>query len=261
MERRRRAAYVSRVTSAIWAFAATLVMLAVARVALARRARVLASASVPDGEIVVRDRRGHREMLLRGAREMVWTRVSLADPCVSGFAYVDLFHLAAVAARSRRRTLFIGCGGALAPRQWSHVYPGISIDLVEHERAVVDLARRHFDLDAIPRLSVHIADGVAFVADAPAGTWDVAVVDAYGALELPGAMSQQAFFTALHRALRPGGAMAINVVGHLSGPGPVRSVVDAVRAVFGEARAVPVVELDDDADVLRNVVVIARRAG
>ncbi len=44
-------------------------------------------------------------------------------------------------------------------------------------------------------------------------------------------------------------------------PAHAERIRAAVHAVFGEAQAVPVVELDDDAHALRNVVVIARRAG
>ena len=87
--------------------------------------------------------------------------------------------------------LFVGCGGGVSMRQFSTVYPGIAMDVVEPEPAVLALARACFGLADIPGLRVHLGEGAAFVADAGrAGLrWDVAIIDAYGAMELPGAIA------------------------------------------------------------------------
>src|SRR5262249_27510684 len=124
---------------------------------------VRASVRSREGRLSVRDRAGFREMVASaGDGELVWTRAALADGSRSGWPYVDLFHVAAGLARQRANALFIGCGGGVALRQFAQVYRGLAIDLVERDARVVELARTWFDLERVPDLSVHVADGVAF---------------------------------------------------------------------------------------------------
>ena len=212
------------------------------------------------GEVVVRDRRGFREMAARSnGAEMVWTSADIANPSRSGFPYVDLFHLAAALSARRERALFVGCGGAVAPRQFGRSYPGIRVDVVEREPAVVDLARRWFSLDAIPRLTVHIAEGTSFLARAQRRRWDVIVVDAYSAEDLATGMSSSGFFRHVARALAPGGAAAFNVIDSLDGL-LLKNVLARVRSRFADVRIVPVCEPGEryDAGARRNVVLVMR---
>jgi spermidine synthase len=225
--------------------------------------RPLAAVSVRAATVLVRDRAGFREMVAKeGGSELIWTRAALADPSVSGWPYVELFHLAAISARSRRRALFIGSGGAVAPRQFAQLYPGLALDLVERDLAVVQLAREFYELDAIPGLSVHVADGAEFVARARPQSWDVAVVDAFDATALRQPLLERPFFAALSRALTPGGALGVNVIGTL-GSGLVADVVRVLREEIGPVRILPVVAADEDYSPcsLRNVVLIATREG
>lgn len=225
-----------------------------------RRNRVIATADTGQGTLTVRDRDGFREMVAPGG--LVWTRAALADPSESGWPYIELFHLAAALARHRRRALFVGCGGAVALRQFARVYPGIHIDLVEREPAVIALANTHYDMRAIPNLTAHVADGVAFIENASPAAWDVIVVDAYDDADLAAPLSARSFFAAMGRALSPGGAMAFNVIGSLDGRGPLRRVMRAAGAELDALRLVPVMALDERCSphALRNVVVIGRRA-
>jgi spermidine synthase len=227
-----------------------------------RGPRVLASVETSGGTLSVRDHRGYREMMARrGSSELVWTRARLSSPRESGWPYIELFHVAAALAKHRRSALFIGCGGAVAVRQFAETYPGIVIDLVECEPAVIDLARAWYDLSAIPRLTVHLDAGAEFVASASPSAWDVVVVDAYDAEDFAAEFSQPAFFAHLRRALRPGGAVAINVIGTLRGKGPVRDLVRLARGVFEEVRLVPVIGYEEtyEPDTIRNLVVIGAR--
>jgi spermidine synthase len=224
------------------------------------QAAPLAEVALPNGTLRVRDRAGFREMVAtEGSNELVWTRASLQRSSDSGWAYVELLHLAAVLAKQRRRALFIGCGGAVAMRQFASLYPGIEIDVVEREPAVVELARRWYALDTIPGLSVHVADGAELVARSRAAAWDIVVVDAYDADALAEGFAKRSFFAALRRVLRPGGAMAFNVIGSLQGDQAVSDIVRAVRRELRDVRIVPVVDAAErfDSTDRRNIVVVA----
>lgn len=210
--------------------------------------------------LLVRDRAGFREMVASDAgSELVWSRAALSEPRVSGWPYLELFHVAAALAKQRRRALFVGCGGGVALHQFASVYPGLALDLVERDPAVLELARRWFALDALAALSVHVADGADFVVRARPATWDVALVDAYGAAEFDGPFATRSFFAALRRALTPDGAAAFNVIGALSGPGPVQAIVRLARAEFADVRMLPVLALSEEyaPSTRRNVVVVA----
>lgn len=232
------------------------------RLGLVRGSRPLASVPTPSGKLMVRDRGDFREMVaVAGGSELVWTRAALTDPSGSGWPYVDLFHVAAALAKRRERALFIGCGGGVALRQFASVYPGIDLDVVEREPAVVELARSWYGLDAIPGLTVHVADGVDFVARAPGSSWDVAVIDAYDTSELATGFTRRAFFAELRRILCPGGAVGVNLIGALDGSGPLPAVVRAARAELHDVRVVPVMVPDEDyaPHAPRNIVVVATK--
>ncbi|HEY3494311.1 MAG TPA: fused MFS/spermidine synthase [Polyangiaceae bacterium] len=226
-----------------------------------RSERVLGSVDTPSGTISVRDRAGFREMLAaRGEHELVWSRAALDDAARSGWPYLELFHVAAACARRRERALFVGLGGAVSVRQFARTYPGIRCDVVEKEPAVVALAREFFALDAIPGVTVHVADGADFIANAARESWDMVIVDAYDAVELGAEFSTRRFFAALRRALRPGGTIALNVIGALSGR-VVAGVAQAASREFAELRLVPVMEPGETfaAETPRNVVIVAVR--
>jgi hypothetical protein len=224
----------------------------------------LARVRLPGGTLTVRDRAGFREMVAYGAdSELIWSRVGLKDPRESGWPYVELFHLAPALAKQRQRALFIGCGGAAAVHQFAAAYPAMRLDVVELEPNVVELCRAWFALDALPRLRVHIAEGADFIARAEASSWDVIVVDAFDATRLAPGFSRPAFFAALARVVRPGGAIACNVIGSLDGSGTLADVVSAAQQAFDTVRVVPVLALHERyaPGTQRNMVVIAKRAG
>jgi spermidine synthase len=226
------------------------------------RDRRLAHRRTSAGELSVRDRDGFREMVAQGlaGSEMIWSRASLSDPSDSGWPYVDLFHVAAGLARGRETALFVGCGGAVGPRQFAVAYPGIRLDVVDSDPVVVDLARTFYRVDEIPNLALHVADGASFVARARPASWDVAVVDAYDGDALGDGIATPGFFDALRAALRAGGAIAFNLVGSLDGA-QLRTVVRAAGRSFDDLRVVPVMTAAESyrPGATRNIVLVGLR--
>lgn len=219
----------------------------------------LAQVKSENGSIRVRDRDGFREMVAEHeGRELVWTRARVQRPSESGWPYVELFHVAAGLARQRRRALFVGLGGGVAVRQFARSYPGMALSVVERDAGVIELAREWYGVAAIPGVTLHVADGAAFVASAAPQSLDVVIVDAYSDAFVANFGSRR-FFADVRRALAPGGAVAVNVIGRLEGTGELSAVVAAMQAELGTARIVPVLGGKSfDASDLRNVVVIAR---
>jgi len=221
------------------------------------RRGVLAHIATPYGELCVRDRQGFREMVASpGARELVWTRADVNRPSRSGWPYIELFHVAAAIAEQRRRALFIGLGGGVAVRQFARQYPGIAIDVVEHDSHVLDLAREWYDVSAIPGVTFHVADGAEFVRRS-AQQWDVIIVDVFGEGFAP-IFARPAFFSAAQRVLASGGTLAMNLIGTIDGEGELPLVLAADRGALGAARVLPVLEAEPPCDprALRNLVAV-----
>jgi SAM-dependent methyltransferase len=237
--------------------------LAARALAWARGERTLAIVDdAEEGRIVVRDRAGYREMAaFHDGAVLVWSRADLQEARRSGWFYVELFHLAASRARNRGRALFLGAGGGVGLRQFAEVYPGIALDLVDIDPRVIELAHEWYGLGTIPNLTVHVADAFDFVASAPAACWDIVIADTYAGVDLPARLLSRSFFHNLSRVLRPGGALAVNTIGPLEAPSPVRLVERLAGAELRDVRLVPVLDQGEDfaRGAVRNVIVLASR--
>jgi SAM-dependent methyltransferase len=227
-----------------------------------KRAHIRASRVMDGREILIRDKAGFREMVARRDRaELVWSSAALSRPSESGWPYIDLFNLAVAWAESFESALLVGCGGGVALHQFARLYPKMELTVVESEPAVVELARTWFALDAIANLSIRVNDGVSFINRADANHWDVVLIDAYDEMTASERECSSVAISQVHRVLRSGGVLAVNVIGTLAGDGPVRRVIEATRNTFEQVRIVPVMECDEafSPHALRNVVVLARK--
>ncbi len=225
------------------------------------RGRELARVRAPSGAIVVRDRAGFREMVHETRDgEFVWTREALDRAGESGWPYVDLLQQAALLTPACRRALHLGCGGGVALRQLRRHAPAASIDVVEVEPAVVELARTYFGLNELSGLQVHVADAARFVANAPADRWDVVMVDAFMGPRLGARFRADRFWASLRRILSPGGALAMNTIGTLDPGGDVARLARRAERHFTDVRLHPVMTGADagQPSALRNVVIVAR---
>lgn len=113
-------------------------------------------------------------------------------------------------ARPIRSVLVIGNAGGTTARGLAAEYPGISIDAVELDPVVTQLAREYMGLDAIPNLHVITADGREYL-ETTAKRYDLIVVDAYRQEYIPFYLATQEFFALLHAHLNAGGGIALNV--------------------------------------------------
>lgn len=143
--------------------------------------------------------------------------MALDDPFRSVFAYTDYFHLGFALRPQATDVLVIGLGGGLVPKQiWKH-YPGVRVDVVEIDPAVVQVARQYFALPEDARLQVHVQDGRRFLEETER-RYDLILLDAYYADAIPFHLVTREFMELVRRRLKDGGLAAANVVGALRGP-------------------------------------------
>ncbi|MBQ9955013.1 MAG: fused MFS/spermidine synthase [Eggerthellaceae bacterium] len=126
---------------------------------------------------------------------------------------------------SARRLLMIGGGAFSYPKHLlmseEERLEGASIDVVEIDPAIVDIARAHFFLDEVERahgpegsgrLSVVVGDGAEVLRCAQAGRYDVIVNDSFSGTDPTDGLLSAELLDAARSVLTPGGLYVVNAV-------------------------------------------------
>lgn len=127
------------------------------------------------------------------------------------FVYQEmLVHVPLVAHGAPRRVLVIGAGdGGVLRRVLQHRSVERAV-MVEIDEAVIRLCRAHMpgiggDCWTDPRAEVLVGDGIAFVRDAQAASFDVIIVDSTDPIGVGEVLFTEAFYADCARILTPGG--------------------------------------------------------
>jgi spermidine synthase len=110
-----------------------------------------------------------------------------------------------------QRVCMIGVGGAQLSNFLFARVPGIEIDAVDICPAVVKLARTYFGVPDDPRYRLHVGDGRVFVEQAPPGSYDLLIHDAYRGHSIPRHLRSVEFFGACAERLTPSGVLVANM--------------------------------------------------
>jgi protein-L-isoaspartate O-methyltransferase len=165
----------------------------------------------------------------------------LKDPTISPLRYTDYVHLAWVFTPAIRRVLVIGLGAGSIPKQFLATYSAVSVESVELDPAVVDVARQYFAVPEGTRHRIIVQDGRQYVRRAD-GVYDMILVDAYFADAIPFHLVTREFLGQLKAHLAPGGVVVANIVGALGGANSklFRSVYKTYASEFGSLAVFPV---------------------
>jgi spermidine synthase len=184
----------------------------------------------------------------------------LDDPFRTRFVYSDYLQLGLAYAPGTTRVLVIGLGGGAVQKRIWRDFGDVEVTSVELDPDVVDAAYRWFALPRDPRLPVEVGDGRRFLRDA-GERWDVIMVDAFFADGVPFHLTTLEFVELLRARLRPGGVVATNVIGALSGDESrlTRALVKTYAGVFPTVELHPVYEgaFDRRPEDARNIVLVA----
>ena len=115
------------------------------------------------------------------------------------------------------RLLLIGGGVGTLPTALLAALPTISIDVVELDSGLTDLAYRYFDLPKDDRLRVFHTDGRLYLEETRE-TYDVIVVDAFNHTAIPHNIKTFEAFQAYNKHLTSGGILAMNIISGYYGP-------------------------------------------
>ncbi len=136
--------------------------------------------------------------------------------------------------RPRTRVLVLGLGGGSVARALRALAPGVEIVGVERDRAIVDAARRHLDLNRLG-LEVRTLDARDYLAR-ERRRFDLIVEDLFigssRSVRKPGWLLDEGY-TRFSQRLRPGGIVTANAIHEMP------ALVRAARSLGG-----PVISLD-----------------
>ena len=134
----------------------------------------------------------------------------------SVYSYTDYFNLGFGYNPDIDEVLFIGGGGFSSPKHFLERYPWVTMDVVEIDPDVIDIAYEYFRVPRDDsRLEVYNMDGRAFLEDA--GSYDLIVLDAYSDTYVPFHLMTLEFHQQLKEHLNPGGVITSNLISSLVG--------------------------------------------
>ncbi|MCM1174765.1 MAG: fused MFS/spermidine synthase [Blautia sp.] len=126
--------------------------------------------------------------------------------------------------------LILGMGTGTYAKQCRHYYGATSIEGVEIDRKITELAGACFELPA--SIEVTTYDGRSYLA-AVQETYDVIMVDAYQDITIPFQMSSVEFFTLVREHLNENGVMVVNMNMYADTEGNINEYLsDTIASVF-----------------------------
>ena len=221
--------------------------------------QILFSADTQYHRITVTEKDGVRSLRF----DKSWqSAISLEDGYTSIIRYPDYLHTALAVKPDAERVLVLGLGGgAVTKRMWRD-YPKLTIDSVEIDPVVVDVATRYFGLPEDERLDVIVNDARRYVQTTDE-TYDIVIVDAYYADSLPFHLTTREFFTEISQILRPGGVVAYNIISAVEGESSelFRSMYRTANGVWDRLWVFPLFLGErEDPEARRNIIMLATDA-
>lgn len=107
--------------------------------------------------------------------------------------------------------LHLGGGALTLPRYLAATRPGSRQDVVEADRALLDLVVEQLPLPAGAGIALHAGDARAWLADAPDDSADVLVADVFGGSRVPAHLTSLAYAREAERVLREDGVYVANL--------------------------------------------------
>lgn len=129
-----------------------------------------------------------------------------------------------------QEVLILGMGTGTYARQCLKYYDGISVEGVEIDQKITNLAHRYFELPETVKVTTY--DGRAYL-QAIDQKYDVIMVDAYQDITIPFQMSSAEFFTMVREHLKDGGVMVVNMNMQSGDEGSINAyLTDTISSVF-----------------------------
>ena len=172
--------------------------------------------------------------------------------------YTRFYHLVRHFRPGFQRSLMIGGAGYTFPRDYLRAYPGATMDVVEIDPGMTEIAKAHFGLADETRLTVVHEDGRVFLNRADESAYDAVLMDAFGSLfSVPYHLTTVEAVRNVNRVLAANGVVIFNLGSAIRGPssGFLQAELATYRSVFPEVQVFKV-NPDHSDERVQNLIIV-----
>ncbi len=159
------------------------------------------------------------------------------------------------------KTLMLGGGAYSYPQDYLKRYPEATIDVVEIDPRLTDLARQHFGLKEDPRLRIFHQDARIYLNTA-SRQYDVILVDVFNSLSIvPYQVTTREALARMRALLNDQGVVCVNLISALSGPKGLfaRAEYATYAEVFDQVYLFQV-DKSKPKDAVQNIILVALKS-
>ncbi len=174
------------------------------------------------------------------------------------FQYTKYYRLVGHFRPDIQSALMLGGGGYSYPKDYLKRLPKATLDVVEIDPALTDLARKHFALEDNDRLKIYHEDGRIFI-NATGNKYDAVFVDVFKSLRvLPYQLTTREAVRKIYDALSDDGVVLVNMITGITGDNGkfLRAEYATYRTFFPQVYLFPV-RNPEDGESSQNIVMIA----
>lgn len=175
--------------------------------------------------------------------------------------YTKYYHLAKHFNPNFKKTLMLGGAGYSYPKDFLHKYPEATIDVVEIDPKVTELAKKYFRLEESPRLTIYHEDGRVFLNKTPE-KYDVIFGDAFSSQHsLPYQLTTKEAVQKKYNILNDDGMVILNIISAIEGEKGkfLRAEYATYKSLFPQVYLFPVAYLGNS-NMVQNIILVALKS-
>ncbi len=164
-------------------------------------------------DVVVTEFNNQRCMLFNVHRgDMNQTCIDLLDPKRLVFSYTKMSFAGLLLNPDPKRILVAGLGGGTIPMAMRDLFPNASIDVLEVDQAVLNVAEEFFGFREDDAMTAHVVDARVFIkrAGLRGEQYDYIVLDAFSGEYIPEHLLSKEFLEEVRAILTPDGVVVAN---------------------------------------------------
>ncbi len=175
--------------------------------------------------------------------------------------YTKYYHLAKHFNPNFKKTLLFGGAGYSYPKDFLLQYREATIDVVEIDPKVTELARKYFNLKDDPRLNIYHEDGRVYL-NRTKENYDVIWGDAFSSIHsVPYQLTTKEAIQKKYDILNSDGIVILNIISALEGEKSefLRAEYITYKSIFPQVYLFPVNYMDDT-DRVQNIILVALKS-
>ncbi|MFC1623100.1 fused MFS/spermidine synthase [Patescibacteria group bacterium] len=175
--------------------------------------------------------------------------------------YTKFYHLARFFNPNFKDTLMLGGAGYSYPKDFLRKYQHATIDVIEIDPRVTELARKYFRLKDDPRLNIFHEDGRVYLNQVDK-KYDVIFGDAFSSrCSVPYHLTTKEFIGKEFDALNDDGVVILNLVSSLEGENSLflNAEYATYKSIFPQVFLFPVMDVNNE-DVYQNIILVALKS-